>query len=195
MKKFLLIVIGTFAFNTAYALDLDWESDVSIVGPHFNMSVDQDDNTFAVGARGVTVSTSDNVDIGIAYGGGFIPGLKAGMYYEYTTSDDNILGVRGSASGWGLSLTPEVEWNINQSEFDGSLAADAGLYGLSVFGSVDMNINDFKFTGSEAGVKWDVALSDAFTITPNIALPFDEDWNSGDFVAGISIKITLPSLQ
>lgn len=195
MKKFLLIVIGAFAFNTAYALDLDWESDVSIVGPLFTMSADQKDNTFAVGTHGITLSTSDKVDIGIAYGAGFVPGLKAGMYYEYTSADDNILGVQGSASGWGLNLTPEVEWNINQSEFDGSLAAGAGWYGLNIFGSVDMNINDFKFTGSEAGVKWDVALSDAFTITPNVALPFDEDWNSGDFVAGISVKITLPSLQ
>ena len=119
--------------------------------------------------------------------------MAAGAYYEYTTDSDNILGVKGSAEAWGVSLTPSVEWNINESEFDSTVAADLNLFGLGAFGSLDMNLNDFKVTGSKAGLKYVAVLSSTETssviISPNVTLPFDEDWESGELRAGVSVSI------
>ncbi|SVD71978.1 uncharacterized protein METZ01_LOCUS424832, partial [marine metagenome] len=114
-------------------------------------------------------------------------------YYEYTTNDENILGVVGSAEYYGISLTPTIEWNINQTEFDGTLEGKMALYGLGVFGNVDMNINDFKFTGSEAGVEYVAVLfsteTSSFTVTPSVTLPFDDDWEAGTLRAGVSVNV------
>ena len=199
MKKLLMIVGAMLAFNTAHALDLDWQNDVTVSpatlegNQTFTIGADQDGNKFSIGSHGITLSTSDTVDFGLAYSAGLVPGLRAGAYYEYTTNDENILGVVGSAEYYGISLTPTIEWNINQTEFDGTLEGKMALYGLGVFGSVDMNINDFKFTRSEAGVEYVAVLfsteTSSFSVTPSITLPFDDDWESGTLRAGVSVNV------
>ena len=190
-RNLFLAIIMALVCNTAYALD--WESDVTLGSTNFSVSASQDEDTFAVSTHGITFSKSDTVDFGLAYGAGLVPGLAAGAYYEYTSDSDNILGVKGSAEGWGVSFTPSIEWNINESEFDGTVEADVNVWGLGAFGSVDMNINDFKFTGSEAGLKYVAVLSStettSVTVAPRITLPFDEDWESGDLRAGVSVSI------
>ena len=193
MKKLLMIVVAMLAFNTAYALNLDWQNDVTVGNGTFTIGVDQDGNKFSIGSHGITLSTSDTVDFGLAYGAGLVPGLRAGAYYEYTTNDENILGVKGNASYYGISLVPSVEWNINQTEFDGTLEGKMAFYGLGLFGNVDMNINDFKFTGSEAGVEYVAVLfsseTSSFTVTPSVTLPFNDDWDSGTLRAGVSVNV------
>jgi|TARA_B100001964_G_scaffold211529_1_gene246881 hypothetical protein len=199
MKKLLMIVGAMLAFNTAHALDLDWQNDVTVSpatlegNQTFTIGADQDGNKFSIGSHGITLSISDTVDFGLAYSAGLVPGFRAGTYYEYTTNDENILGVVGSAEYYGISLTPTIEWNINQTEFDGTLEGKMALYGLGVFGSVDMNINDFKFTGSEAGVEYVAVLfsteTSSFSVTPSITLPFDDDWESGTLRAGVSVNV------
>jgi hypothetical protein len=199
MKKLLMIVGAMLAFNTAHALDLDWQNDVTVSpatlegNQTFTIGADQDGNKFSIGSHGITLSISDTVDFGLAYSAGLVPGFRAGTYYEYTTNDENILGVVGSAEYYGIRLTPTIEWNINQTEFDGTLEGKMALYGLGVFGSVDMNINDFKFTGSEAGVEYVAVLfsteTSSFSVTPSITLPFDDDWESGTLRAGVSVNV------
>jgi len=199
MKKLLMIVGAMLAFNTAHALDLDWQNDVTVSpatlegNQTFTIGADQDGNKFSIGSHGITLSISDTVDFGLAYSAGLVPGFRAGTYYEYTTNDENILGVVGSAEYYGISLTPTIEWNINQTEFDGTLEGKMALYGLGVYGSVDMNINDFKFTGSEAGVEYVAVLfsteTSSFSVTPSITLPFDDDWESGTLRAGVSVNV------
>ena len=191
MKKLFFAVMMALVFNTAYAFD--WESDVTVGTKNFAIGADQDGDKFFVSTHGITFSKSDTVDFGLAYAAGLVPHLAASAYYEYTSDSDNILGVTGSADAWGLSLTPSVEWNINESEFDSTVAADLNLFGLGAFGSVDMNLNDFKVTGSEAGLKYVAVLSktetSSVTISPNVTLPFDEDWESGELRAGVSVSI------
>jgi len=187
MKKFLttllcLCPISAFALST--------ESDVSVTSGSTSISFDQTGDEFIIGHRGLSFSTSDTVDVGVAYDVDF--GLfSGGVFYDYTTDEENVVGVTTTLSQFGAELDTELSWNINDSS---EISAEVGTsYAIAgVDGSVTSiwDVDDFGYEGLDidVGYTWDV--SDTFSVRPNITVPVDSDWERGDLVAGLSINIT-----
>ena len=54
-------------------------------------------------------------------------------------------------------------------------------------------VYELEFSGSETGVGYTWQVSDGFSLTPNLTVPFDSDWDRGTVVAGISLNISFGS--
>ena len=68
-----------------------------------------------------------------------------------------------------------------------------GLFGLDTYYSVNFDVDELEFAGSETGVGYTWQVSDGFSLTPNLTVPFDSDWDRGTVVAGISLNISFGS--
>ena len=88
MKKLLMIVGAMLAFNTAHALDLDWQNDVTVSpatlegNQTFTIGADQDGNKFSIGSHGITLSISDTVDI--------LNGIKLALSSKFSKRIKNL---------------------------------------------------------------------------------------------------------
>jgi|TARA_Y100001949_G_scaffold86891_1_gene73470 hypothetical protein len=186
MKKFLvtmlcLFPVGAFALTTS--------SDVVVISDDASIAFDQDGSQLTVGYDGLSFSTSDTVDIGIGYEADF--GLfSGGLSYDYTTDEESVVGLTTSLSQFGAQLDAELSWNVNDSDISAKIGTGYAVAGID--GSVTSNwdVDDFSYEGMDvtAGYTWNV--SDNFSVRPNVTLPIDSDWDRGDLMAGVSIKVT-----
>ena len=192
MKK-LLMALMLMVPMSAYALDVDVVNDVNVSVGSATFGVDQDGNKVSVGASGLTFSTSDTVDFGVAYSTSLLGGLEAGLSYDYTNESDHVVGVDTSFEYLGVNLDADFDWNINDTDFDAKLGTGYALLGLD--GSVTSNwdVDDFSYEGMDvtAGYTWNV--TDTFSVRPNVTVPFDEDFGRGDLTAGVSISLSFGS--
>ena len=189
MKKFLIPLLCLFPMS---AFALTPVSDVTVTSGNTSIAFDQDGDALTIGHGGLSFSTSDTVDIGIAYDADF--GLfSGGLSYDYTSDEESVVGVSTTLSQFGAELDAELSWNVNDSDISAKIGTGYAVAGID--GSVTSNwdIDDFGYEGMDidAGYTWNV--SDSFSVRPNVTMPIDEDWNRGDLVAGISIKITFGS--
>ena len=198
MKKFLvalaagagLILIG--CQKEAEALDVDFISDVTIASHGVTIGMDQDGDKFSVGAAGLTVATSDTSQIGIEYGS-TLWGVTGSASYDYTSDDEHLLGFDTSANLWGVDLDAGVDWNIDDASFAGTIGTGYNMFGLDGSATTNWDIDDFAYDGLdvEAGYTW--AVTDSFSVRPNVSIPFDEDFARGDLTAGVSISLSFGS--
>ena len=164
-------------------------SDVTVTSDNTSIAFDQDGDALTIGHRGLSFSTSNTVDIGIAYDAdfGFFSG---GVSYDYTTDEESVVGVSTTLSQFGAEVDAELSWNVNDSDISAKIGTGYAVAGID--GSVTSNwdVDDFGYEGLDidAGYTWKV--SDNFSVRPNVTLPIDSDWARGDLVAGVSIKIT-----
>ena len=66
MKK-LLVALLCMAPLSAMAFSTSWEHDLAISSGGTSVTFDQDGSEFAASHNGLSISTSDTVDIGISY--------------------------------------------------------------------------------------------------------------------------------
>ena len=190
MKKYLAMLL-LFPMS---AFALTPVSDVTVTSDNTSIAFDQDGDALTIGHRGLSFSTSNTVDIGIAYDAdfGFFSG---GVSYDYTTDEESVVGVSTTLSQFGAELDAELSWNVNDSDISAKIGTGYAVAGID--GSVTSNwdIDDFGYEGMDidAGYTWNV--SDSFSVRPNVTLPLDSDWARGDLVAGVSIKITFGSVS
>ena len=186
MKKFLttmlcLCPMSAFALSTV--------SDVSVTSGNTSIAFDQSGDELIIGHRGLSFSTSDTVDVGIAYDADF--GLfSGGVSYDYTTDEESVVGVSTTLSQFGAELDAELSWNINDSDVSAEIGTGYAIAGIDGSLTSNWDVDDFGYEGLDidAGYTWNV--SDTFSVRPNVTLPIDNDWKRGDLVAGVSIKIT-----
>ena len=186
MKKFLttmlcLCPMSAFALSTV--------SDVSVTSGNTSIAFDQSGDELTIGHRGLSFSTSDTVDVGIAYDADF--GLfSGGVSYDYTTDEESVVGVSTTLSQFGAELDAELSWNINDSDVSAEIGTGYAIAGIDGSLTSNWDVDDFGYEGLDidAGYTWNV--SDTFSVRPNVTLPIDNDWKRGDLVAGLSIKIT-----
>ena len=178
---------------SAYALDVDVLNDVNVSVGSATFGVDQDGNKVSVGVSGLTFSTSDTVDFGVAYSTSLLGGLEAGLSYDYTNESDHVVGVDTSFEYVGINLDADFDWNITDTDFDAKLGTGYTLLGLDGSVTSKWDVDDFSYEGMDvtAGYTWKV--SDTFSVRPNVTLPIDDDWKRGDIVAGVSIVINFGS--
>ena len=189
MKKFLMTLLLMLPVS-AYALSVGVEHDVNVSAGGATIGVSQDGNEISVGASGLTFSTSDTVDFGVAYSTSLLGGLEAGLSYDYTNESDHVVGVDTTVEYWGLGFDAGFDWNINDTDVDATIGTGYNIFGLD--GSVTSNwdVDDFAYEGMDvtAGYTWNV--TDTFSVRPNVTVPFDEDFGRGELTAGVSINLS-----
>ena len=189
MKKFLMILLLMLPVS-AYALSVGVEHDVNVSAGGATIGVSQDGNEISVGASGLTFSTSDTVDFGVAYSTSLLGGLSGGVSYDYTSDSDHVVGVDTTIEYWGIGFDAGFDWNINDTDFDATIGTGYNIFGLD--GSVTSNwdVDDFAYEGMDvtAGYTW--AVTDTFSVRPNVTVPFDDGFSRGDLTAGVSISLS-----
>ena len=192
MKK-LLVALLCMAPLSAMAFSTSWEHDLAISSGGTSVTFDQDGSEFAASHNGLSISTSDTVDIGISYSTSLLGALSGTVSLDHHADDDNVAGLETSFSQWGASITPSLDWNVNDTDFDSTVKVGYGLFGLDTYYSVNFDVDELEFSGSETGVGYTWQVSDGFSLTPNLTVPFDSDWDRGTVVAGISLNISFGS--
>lgn len=192
MKK-LLVALLCMAPLSAMAFSTSWEHDLAISSGGTSVTFDQDGSEFAASHNGLSISTSDTVDIGISYSTSLLGALSGTVSLDHHADDDNVVGLETSFSQWGASITPSLDWNVNDTDFDSTVKVGYGLFGLDTYYSVNFDVDELEFSGSETGVGYTWQVSDGFSLTPNLTVPFDSDWDRGTVVAGISLNISFGS--
>ena len=189
MKKFLMTLLLMLPVS-AYALSVGVVHDVNVSAGGATIVVDQDENKVSVGASGLTFSTSDTVDFGVAYSASLLGGLSGGVSYDYTSDSDHVVGVDTTLEYWGINFDTAFDWNINDTDFGAEIGTGYNIFGLD--GSVTSNwdVDDFAYEGMDvtAGYTW--AVTDTFSVRPNLTVPFDDDFTRGDLTAGVSISLS-----
>ena len=188
MKKFLIALLCMFPI-TAFALDVDFVSDLTLASEGWTIGIDQDGDALSVSAGGVTLSTSDSTQIGLEYAT-TIAGITGSASYDYTSDDEHELGFDTSLTVVGVSLDAGLDWNVDDSSFDASLGSGYSAFGLDGSATSYWDIDDFGFTGMDIDAGYTLALTDTVSLRPNVTIPFDEDFGRGDIVAGFSVNIT-----
>ena len=198
MKKFLvalaagagLILIG--CQQEAEALDVDFVSDVTIASQGISIGLDQDGDKFSVGAGGLTVSTSNTSQIGVEYAS-TVWGVTGSASYSYTSDDEHELGFDTSTSLLGVDLDAGIDWNIDDASFDGTVGTGYSMFGLDGSATTNWDLDDFAYEGLDVDAGYTWAVTDSFSVRPNVSIPFDEDFGRGDLTAGISISLSFGS--
>ena len=198
MKKFLvalaagagLILIG--CQQEAEALDVDFVSDVTIASQGVSIGLDQDGDKFSVGAGGLTVSTSNTSQIGVEYAS-TVWGVTGSASYSYTSDDEHELGFDTSTSLLGIDLDAGIDWNIDDASFAGTVGTGYSMFGLDGSATTNWDLDDFAYEGLDVDAGYTWAVTDSFSVRPNVSIPFDEDFGRGDLTAGISISLSFGS--
>ena len=196
MKKLMgALTAGLFLVGcnqAAEALDVDFVSDVSVASHGVTIGLDQDGNAFSVGAGGLTVSTSDTSQIGIEYGS-TVWGVTGSASYDYTSDDEHLLGFDTSTSLLGVNLDAGVDWNIDDASFAGTVGTGYSMFGLDGSATTNWDLDDFAYEGLDVDAGYTWAVTDSFSVRPNVSIPFDDDFGRGDLTAGISISLSFGS--
>ena len=196
MKKLIgALTAGLFLFGitqSARALDVDFVSDVSIASHGVTIGLDQDGDKFSVGAGGLTVSSSDTSQIGVKYGT-TIMGITGSASYDYTSDDEHALGFDTSVALLGVNVDAGMDWNIDDASFSGSLGSGFSAFGLDGSATTNWDLDDFGYEGLDVDAGYTWAVTDSFSVRPNLSVPFDEDFARGDLTAGISISLSFGS--
>ena len=198
MKKFLvalaagagLILIG--CQQEAEALDVDFVSDVTIASQGISIGLDQDGDKFSVGAGGLTVSTSNTSQIGVEYAS-TVWGVTGSASYSYTSDDEHELGFDTSTSLLGVDLDAGIDWNIDDASFDGTVGTGYSMFGLDGSATTNWDLDDFAYEGMDVSAGYTWAVTDSFSVRPNVTIPFDDGFSRGDLTAGVSISLSFGS--
>ena len=196
MKKLMgALTAGLFLVGcnqAAEALDVNFVSDVTVASHGVVIGMDQDGDEFSVGAGGLTVSTSDTSQLGIEYAS-TIWGVTGSASYSYTSDDEHALGFDTSTSLWGVDLDAGVDWNIDDASFAGTIGTGYSMFGLDGSATTNWDLDDFAYEGLDVDAGYTWAVTDSFSVRPNLTIPFDDDFTRGDLTAGISISLSFGS--
>ncbi|HJP09538.1 MAG TPA: hypothetical protein QGF27_05915 [Arenicellales bacterium] len=166
MKR--IIVSAFLLLLPISASSVDFLNDISVTYGAFSIGYAQEDvakghDEISLGYNEWSVFHSNEAKIGIEYEFELPAGdLSAAVFLEHSDADENTMGASLSREFAQISLQPEVTWNIDTSE------------------------HTFEFG---AGYTWE--MSDTFSVTPNITIPFDNDWDRDEMIAGLSVSIKL----
>ena len=198
MKKLMgALTAGLFLVGcnqAAEALDVDFVSDVTVASHGVVIGLDQDGDKFSVGAGGLTVSASDTSQIGVEYAS-TVWGVTGSASYSYTSDDEHALGFDTSTTLLGVDLDAGVDWNIDAASFAGTIGTGYSMFGLDGSATTNWDLDDFAYEGLDVDAGYTWAVTDSFSVRPNLTIPFDDDFVRGDLTAGISISLSFGSVS
>ena len=189
MKKFLMTLLLMLPVS-AYAQSLGVEHDVNVSAGGATIGVSQHGNKITVRTGGLTFSNSDTVDFGVAYSTSLLGGLEGGISYDYTNESDHVVGVDTTVEYWGLGFDAGFDWNINDTDLDATIGTGYNIFGLDGSLTSNWDVDDLTYEGMDvtAGYTW--AVTDSFSVRPNVTIPFDDGFSRGDLTAGVSISLS-----
>jgi len=193
MKKFLMALM-ILAPMGAYALDVDVLNDVKVTGNDASIKVAQDGNEVTVGVGGLSFSNSDTVTFGIAYETDLLFGLNGGLSYDYATNDDHILGLDTGFETFGATIDASFAWNTSDTDFTVDLGTGYSIFGVDGSVTSYWDLDDTSYKGMDVTTGYTWAVTDSFSVRPNLTVPFDEDFTREDISAGVSIVISFDSV-
>jgi hypothetical protein len=193
MKKFLMALM-ILAPMSVYALDVDVLNDVTVTGNDAYLTVDQDGNAVTVGVGGLSFSNSDTVTFGIAYDTDLLFGLNGGLSYDYATDDDHILGLDTGFETFGATIDASFAWNITDTDFTVDLGTGYSIFGVDGSVTSYWDLDDTSYKGMDVTTGYTWAVTDSFSVRPNLTVPFDEDFTREDISAGVSIVVSFDSV-
>ena len=93
----------------------------------------------------------------------------------------------------GVNLDAGVDWNIDDASFAGTVGTGYSMFGLDGSATTNWDLDDFAYEGMDvtAGYTW--AVTDSFSVRPNVTIPFDDGFSRGDLTAGLSISLSFGS--
>ena len=192
MKKFLM-ALYLMSPMSVYALSIGVEHDAIVSAHGVTIGVDQDGNKVSLGTSGLTFSTSDTVDFGVAYSTSLIGGLTGGVSYDYTNESDHVLGVDTTVEYWGIGFDAGFDWNVNDTDLTASIGTGYSLFGVDGSLTSNWDVDDFAYKGFDVDAGYTWAVTDKFSVRPNITVPFDDDFTRGELTAGVSISLSFGS--
>ena len=192
MKKFLMALL-LMSPMSVYALSVGVEHDASVSAHGVTIGVDQDGNKVSIGSSGLTFSTSDTVDFGVAYSTSLIGGLTGGVSYDYTNESDHVLGVDTTVEYWGIGFDAGFDWNINDTDVTATIGTGYSLFGVDGSLTSNWDVDDFSYEGFDVDAGYTWAVTDNFSVRPNVTVPFDDDFTRGELTAGVSISLSFGS--
>lgn len=178
----------------AYALDVDVLNDVKVTGNDASIKVAQDGNEVTVGVGGLSFSNSDTVTFGIAYETDLLFGLNGGLSYDYATNDDHILGLDTGFETFGATIDASFAWNTSDTDFTVDLGTGYSIFGVDGSVTSYWDLDDTSYKGMDVTTGYTWAVTDSFSVRPNLTVPFDEDFTREDISAGVSIVISFDSV-
>jgi len=191
MKKFLMALL-LMSPMSVYALSVGVEHDANVSSHGVTIGVDQDGNKVSIGSSGLTFSTSDTVDFGVAYSTS-LGGLTGGVSYDYTNESDHVLGVDTSVALLGIDFDAGFDWNVNDSDVTAAIGTGYSLFGVDGSLTSNWDIDDFAYEGFDVDAGYTWAVTDNFSVRPNVTVPFDDDFTRGELTAGVSISLSFGS--
>jgi hypothetical protein len=193
MKKFLMALLILVPVS-ASALEVEVLNDVAITGNNASLSVDQDGNKVTVGVGGLSFSNSDTVTFGVAYETDLLFGLNGGTSYDYTVESDHVLGLDTGFETFGATIDASFSWNISDTDVTADLGTGYSIFGLDGSVTSYWDIDDTTYEGMDVTSGYTWAVTDSFSVRPNLTVPFDEDFTRGDISAGVSIVISFDNV-
>ena len=178
---------------SVYALSIGVEHDANVSAHGVTIGVDQDGNKVSIGTSGLTFSTSDTVDFGVAYSTSLIGGLTGGVSYDYTNESDHVLGVDTTVEYWGIGFDAGFDWNINDTDVTATIGTGYSLFGVDGSLTSNWDVDDFSYEGFDVDAGYTWAVTDNFSVRPNVTVPFDDDFTRGELTAGVSISLSFGS--
>jgi len=193
MKKFLMALM-ILAPMSVYALDVDVLNDVEVTGNDASIKVAQDGNEVTVGVGGLSFSNSDTVTFGIAYETDLLFGLNGGLSYDFATDDDHILGLDTGFNALGVNIDASFAWNTTDTDFTVDLGTGYSIFGVDGSVTSYWDLDDTSYKGMDVTTGYTWAVTDSFSVRPNLTVPFDEDFTREDISAGVSIVVSFDSV-
>ena len=190
MKKFLIALMLMIPVSV-YGFSVGVENDVTIGSNGSFVAVDG--NAVTVGTGGISFTNSDTVRIGVDYSTSLIGGLSGGVSYDYTTGNDHVLGVDTSIEYWGANLDTTFAWNVNDTDFDATVGTGYNLFGLDGSVTTNWDIDDFAYEGLDVAAGYTWAVTDSFSVRPNVTMPLDSGFSRGELTAGVSHSLSFGS--
>ena len=93
----------------------------------------------------------------------------------------------------GINFDTAFDWNINDADFGAEIGTGYEVFGVE--GSVTSNwdVDDFSYEGMDVAAGYTWAVTDTFSVRPNVTLPFDSEFGRGEITAGVSISLSFVS--
>ena len=114
-----LLALTLMAPMASYALSVDVENDLTVRSGDTSVLVDQDKNKLQVKYGSLSLYKSDDVQLGTELDVIDFSGLTGSIHYEYTEDNDSVVGLSTGFSLFGINLDTKLDWNVNETEFDG----------------------------------------------------------------------------
>ena len=200
-KLFIVLVALLLPFSTIQALEV--KNNVNVSAGDMLVSFDQSGNEFTVGFGALSFNQSDTVDVGVevslsllydestALGSSVT--IDGTVTYDYTSDGDSVVGIETPIRFpfIGFVTTPSLTWNINDSDFDGAFKNSFSVMDGTLSSKFMFDIDDFDYTGSDFNLGYSLKFSNRLTINPYVKIPFNDDWDRQETIAGLGFSISL----